>query len=83
MRGVTLQKDGKYQAIIFFRRQRYYLGRYKNLDDAVSIRKAAEMLVDECLEDYKNGIPFPDKLPVEKLYKYCQKQCLFNKLKNF
>ena len=69
VRGVTLQKDGKYQAIIFFRRQRYYLGRYKNLDDAVRIRKAAEMLVDECLEDYKNGIPFPDKLPVEKLYK--------------
>lgn len=69
VRGVTLQKSGKYQAVIFFRRQRYYLGLYSNLDDAVKIRKAAEVLVEECLEDYKNGIPFPDKLPVEKIYK--------------
>ena len=69
VRGVSVTRNGRYMAQIGFRKKLYYLGIYANLDDAVRIRKAAEMLVDECLEDYKNGIPFPDKLPVEKLYK--------------
>ena len=54
VRGVIL-KDGKYQAQIVFRKQRYYLGRYSRLEDAVEIRRKAEARVEE----YLSGNPSP------------------------
>lgn len=54
VRGVVL-KDGKYQAHIQFRKKRYYLGRYTDLEDAVAVRKQAESIVTEYLETYLAG----------------------------
>lgn len=51
VRGVTL-KNGKYQAQIIFRKQRYYLGRFSRLEDAVKARRLAEARVAEYLERY-------------------------------
>lgn len=58
VRGVVL-KDGKYQAHIFFRKKRYYLGRYSRLEDAVEIRRKAEARVAEYVEAYLSGDPAP------------------------
>lgn len=58
VRGVIL-KDGKYQAQIVFRKQRYYLGRYSRLEDAVEIRRKAEARVEEYVEAYLSGDPSP------------------------
>ena len=58
VRGVIL-KDGKYQAHIFFRKKRYYLGRYSRLEDAVEIRRKAEARVEEYVEAYLAGDPSP------------------------
>ena len=40
--GVFKQKNGKYLAYITFKRQRYYLGTYDNIDDVIKAREAAE-----------------------------------------
>lgn len=58
VRGVIL-KDGKYQAQIKFRKKRYYLGRFTRLEDAVEARRRAEMRVEEYVEEYLAGNPFP------------------------
>lgn len=58
VRGVIL-KNGKYQAQIFFRKKRYYLGRYSRLEDAVEIRRRAEARVEEYVEAYLSGDPSP------------------------
>lgn len=58
VRGVIL-KDGKYQAHIFFRKQRYYLGRFSRLEDAIEIRRKAEARVEEYVEEYLSGNPSP------------------------
>lgn len=58
VRGVIL-KDGKYQAQIVFRKQRYYLGRYSRLEDAIEIRRKAEARVEEYVEAYLSGNPSP------------------------
>ena len=54
VRGVVL-KDGKYQAQIYFRKKRYYLGRYSRLEDAVEARRRAEARVAEYAEAYRLG----------------------------
>lgn len=51
VRGVVL-KDGKYVAQIIFRKQRYYLGRFSKLEDAVIARRRAEEFVEEYVEHY-------------------------------
>lgn len=56
VRGVIL-KDGKYQAHIYFRKKRYYLGRYSRLEDAVKARKQAEYRIEEYVEAYISGNP--------------------------
>ena len=58
VRGVIL-KDGKYQAQITFRKQRYYLGRFSRLEDAIEIRRKAEARVEEYVEEYLSGTPSP------------------------
>ena len=58
VRGVIL-KDGKYQAHIFFRKKRYYLGRFSRLEDAIEIRRKAEARVEEYVEEYLSGNPSP------------------------
>jgi len=58
VRGVIL-KDGKYQAQITFRKQRYYLGRFSRLEDAIEIRRKAEARVEEYVEEYLSGNPSP------------------------
>lgn len=58
VRGVIL-KDGKYQAHIYFRRKRYYLGRYSQLDDAIEARRKAEARVEEYVDEYLSGNPSP------------------------
>ena len=58
VRGVFL-KDGKYVAHIKFRKQRYYLGRFSRLEDAVEARRKAEARVEEYVEEYLSGNPSP------------------------
>lgn len=58
VRGVTL-KNGKYQAEITFQKKRYYLGRFSRLEDAVEVRRKAEARVEEYVEEYLSGNPFP------------------------
>ncbi len=52
VRGVTLQKDGKYQVTLNFRKKYYYLGRYDTLEDAAAARKQAEVMVEEYLKRF-------------------------------
>lgn len=58
VRGVIL-KDGKYVAQITFRKQRYYLGRFSRLEDAIEIQRKAEARVEEYVEEYLSGNPSP------------------------
>lgn len=55
--GVYLLKDGYYEAAISFKKERYYLGRYKKLSDAVRARKTAEEMHDDFLEWYYKEYP--------------------------
>lgn len=50
--GVYRLKDGYYQAKISFKKKSYYLGRYKDINDAVRARKTAEEMQDDFLEWY-------------------------------
>lgn len=53
--GVMKTQDGKWQASITFQKINYYLGRYTEKNDAISIRKIAEnKLYDDFLEWYNN-----------------------------
>ena len=52
VRGVSLIRDGRYKAELTFRKKRYYLGTFRELDDAVKARKEAEIMVEEYLEKY-------------------------------
>ena len=52
VRGVFLLRDGRYKADLTFRKKRYYLGTFRELDDAVKARKEAEIMVEEYLEKY-------------------------------
>ena len=54
VRGVSLIRDGRYKAELTFRKKRYYLGTFKELDDAVKARKEAEIMVEEYLEKYRS-----------------------------
>ena len=56
VRGVVL-KGGKYQAHIYFRKKRYYLGRYSRLEDAVKARKQTEYRIEEYVEAHMSGNP--------------------------
>ncbi|MBE6559930.1 MAG: hypothetical protein E7662_02290 [Ruminococcaceae bacterium] len=42
IRGVVRREDGRYQATLTFRKQRYYLGRFTTLEEAAKARAAAE-----------------------------------------
>ena len=53
VRGVTLKPDGTYQAGLTFRKKRYYLGRFKTLEEAAKARKQAEIMVEEYLKQYR------------------------------
>lgn len=53
VRGVILLKDGSYKAGLTFQKKRYYLGRFKTLEEAAAARKRAEVMVEEYLEQYK------------------------------
>lgn len=55
--GVSLLKDGRFEAKISFKKKHYYLGRYKNKEDAVRARKAAEEMHDDFLEWYYREHP--------------------------
>lgn len=50
--GVCQMKDGKWQAYINFKKKRYYLGRYKRLEDAVKARERGEEMHEEFLAEY-------------------------------
>jgi len=52
VRGVSLIRDGRYKVELTFRKKRYYLGTFRELDDAVKARKEAEIMVEEYLEKY-------------------------------
>ncbi len=56
IRGVTLKADGTYQAGLTFRKKRYYLGRFKTLEEAAKARKQAEIMVEEYLEQYRTNV---------------------------
>lgn len=51
-RGVTMMKNGRYRAQLTFRKVRYSLGCYRQLEDAVEARRKAEAMVAEWLEDH-------------------------------
>lgn len=46
-KGITLARNGNYKAQIGFKRNRYHLGTYKTLEDAVVARKKAEKIVHD------------------------------------
>lgn len=52
VRGVTRLKNGKYRAKIYFRKQRYELGCFDKLEDAVEARRQAEGRVQEYVDQY-------------------------------
>lgn len=52
VRGVHLRRNGKYEAVINFKKKRYSLGKFDDLKTAAAVRHAAEYLVyDAYLED--------------------------------
>ena len=53
-------------AYISFRKKRYYLGRYQNIEDAVKARKRGEEMHDEFLEWYYREYPKQEKESVDK-----------------
>lgn len=55
--GVSLLRDGRFQASISFKKKQYYLGRYKNKENAIRARKAAEAIHDDFLEWYYSKHP--------------------------
>lgn len=55
--GVSLLGNGYFQATISFKKKHYYLGRYKNKEDAIRARKAAEEMHDSFLEWYYSQHP--------------------------
>lgn len=59
--GVCLLKSGYYEAYMSFKKKRYYLGRYKDKDDAVRARKTAEEMRDDFLEWYYREYPGAEK----------------------
>lgn len=52
IRGVFLLRDGRYKVELTFQKKRYYLGSYRELEDAVKARKEAEIMVEEYLAKY-------------------------------
>lgn len=58
--GVYLLKDGYYQARISFRKKCYYLGRYKDKNEAIRAREAAEEMHDDFLAWYYETHPTND-----------------------
>lgn len=50
--GVSVTPEGKYRADITFQGNRYFLGKFDSLDEAVSARKQAEKLNDEFFAEY-------------------------------
>lgn len=50
--GVCRLKNGYYQATITFKKKSYYLGRYKDIKDAIRAREAAEEIHDDFLTWY-------------------------------
>lgn len=57
--GVFPTADGKWGAYIYFKKKRYWLGRYTDKEDAVKARKRGEEMVDDFLEWYH--LEFPEK----------------------
>lgn len=55
--GVYRLKGGYYEARISFKKKRYYLGRYRNMKDAVCARETAEEMHDDFLEWYYSEHP--------------------------
>lgn len=53
-RGVYMRENGQYYVSIGFKKKRFYLGQYKDYNEAVEIRKEAEeILHDQFVEAYK------------------------------
>lgn len=50
--GVYLLKDGRYEARISFKKKCYYLGRYRNMKDAIRARETAEEMHENFLDWY-------------------------------
>ena len=44
-RGLCLRKDGRYRVTIGFKKQRFYVGTFRDFDDAVKARLEAEELI--------------------------------------
>lgn len=70
-RGVYLQKNGKYRVSIGFKRQTFYVGTFKDFDEAVEARLEAERLIhDGFVSTYyrwkKSGTESPLIFEVEK-----------------
>lgn len=57
VRGVTLRKDGRYQASLTFRKKRRYLGIFLTIEEAARARKQAEDTVREYLKSYRDAQP--------------------------
>ena len=56
--------NGKYLAKIVFQKKQYFLGTYKNIEDAAAARKEAEeVLFDGVAEHYRRWKEFADKDP--------------------
>lgn len=64
--GVFQTKDGRWMAYISFRKKRYYLGRYQDIEDAVKARKRGEEMHDEFLEWYYREYPKQKKESMDR-----------------
>jgi len=62
--GVYREKSGHWVAYISFKKKRYWLGRYRELEDAVKARKSAEAIHKDFLEWYYRE--HPNVLPQTK-----------------
>ena len=53
VRGVSLMKNGKYRVELTFQKKRRYFGVYSTLEEAVKVRKKAEIMVEEYLDRFQ------------------------------
>lgn len=64
--GVFHDKSGKWIAYMTFKKERYWLGRFDNFDDAVKARERGEEMRDDFLEWYYSE--YADESPSEQKY---------------
>ncbi|MFI3227812.1 MAG: zinc-ribbon domain-containing protein [Clostridia bacterium] len=55
-RGVSRRENGRFRVSITFKGNRYDLGTYKTLEEAIEARIAGEVMVDEFVENFRKSM---------------------------